>query len=89
MILTMNLLSVIISVDSHVRADARFVLLILASVSSFIENSQFFAKTKTSQKNALLRKGHYYVIAFGLMFIVSYFLFEYVLGTLLPVFVAL
>ena len=32
-----------ISVDSHIRADIRFVLIIIASCAAFIENSQFFS----------------------------------------------
>ena len=78
-----------ISVDSHIRADLRFVLLIIVSTASFIENTQFFVGTKTQKKYALIRKAHHGVIALGLTEIIAYFICDIVFGLLSPEFVAL
>ena len=78
-----------ISVDSHIRADLRFVLLIIASTASFIENTQLFVGTKTQKKYALIRKAHHGVIALGLTEIIAYFICDIVFGLLSPEFVAL
>ena len=78
-----------ISVDSHLRADLRFLFLILAASASFLENSQYFAGSKTQSKFALLRKAHYLVFVVGLTMIVIYYIFDIFTGTLLPEFIAL
>jgi signal transduction histidine kinase len=78
-----------ISVDSHIRADLRFVLLIVASAASFLENSQLFAGTNTQNKFKLLKKGHYIVFAAGLSFIVAYYVCDLAFGILLPEFIAI
>ena len=78
-----------ISVDSHIRADLRFVLLIIASTASFIENTQFFVGTKTQKKYTLIRKAHHGVIALGLTEIIAYFICDWFFGLLSPEFVAL
>ena len=78
-----------ISVDSHLRADLRFVFLILASAASFLENSQFFSGSKTQSKYSLLRKTHYLVFVVGLTMVVIYYIFDIFTGTLLPEFIAL
>lgn len=78
-----------ISVNSHVRADMRFVLLIIASTASFIENSQLFAGTKTQKKYPLIRKAHHGVIALAVTEITAYFICDWVFGLLSPEFVAL
>ena len=78
-----------ISVDSHIRADLRFVLLIVASATSFLENSQLFAGTNTQNKFKLLKNGHYIVFATGLTFIVAYYICDIAFGILLPEFIAI
>lgn len=78
-----------ISVDSHLRADLRFVFLILASSTAFLENSQYFSSSKAQSKFALLRKAHYIVFVVGLTMVVIYYIFDIFTGTLLPEFVAL
>ena len=78
-----------ISVNSHVRADMRFVLLIIASTASFIENSQLFAGTKTQKKYPLIRKAHHGVIALAVTEITAYFICDWFFGLLSPEFVAL
>lgn len=78
-----------IPVDSHIRADMRFVLLIVASTAAFIENSQFFAGTKTQSKRVLLRDGHYVVASVAICLIIAYFFWESAFNTLLPEFIAI
>ena len=78
-----------ISVDSHLRADLRFVFLILASSTAFLENSQYFSSSKAQSKFVLLRKAHYIVFVVGLTMVVIYYIFDIFTGTLLPEFVAL
>lgn len=78
-----------VSVDSHLRADLRFVFLILASSTAFLENSQYFSTSKAQSKFALLRKAHYIVFVVGLTMVVIYYIFDIFTGTLLPEFVAL
>ncbi len=78
-----------ISVDSHLRADLRFVFLILASSTAFLENSQYFSSSKAQSKFALLRKAHYIVFVVGLTMVAIYYIFDIFTGTLLPEFVAL
>ena len=78
-----------ISVNSHIRADIRFVLVIIASCSAFIENSQFFAGSKPQKRYPLLRKAHQIVLAIGGSIIIAYFICDIVFGLLSPEFVAL
>ena len=78
-----------ISVNSHIRADLRFILLILASSASFLENSQLFEGTKAQNRFKLLKNGHYIVFATGLSFIILYYICDIGFGTLLPEFVAI
>ena len=78
-----------ISVDSHIRADIRFVLLIVAASSAFVENTQFFVGSKPQKKFTLLRKAHLIVIAVGVALLIAYFIFDIVYGRLSPEFVAL
>ena len=78
-----------ISVDSHIRADLRFILIILAAAASFLENSQLFEGTKAQSRFKLLKNGHYIVFATGLCLIVLYYIFDIGFGTLLPEFIAI
>ena len=78
-----------ISVDSHIRADLRFLLLLLASSVSFLQNSQFFAGSKTQERHKLLKNGHYIVFIIGLTFIVMYYIFDIAFGIPLPEFIAI
>ncbi len=78
-----------LSVDSLVRANLRYVLIIVASATSFLENSQLFNGSKTQNKFSLLKNGHYIVFAIGLTFIAVYFICDIAFGTLLPEFVAI
>ena len=77
-----------ISVDSHIRADIRFVLIIIASSAAFIENTQFFVGSKPQKKFALLRKAHHIVLAIGGSLIIAYYICDIVYGLLSPEFVA-
>ena len=77
-----------ISVDSHIRADIRFVLIIIASCAAFIENSQFFVGSKPQKKYILLRKAHNIVLAVGGSIVIAYFICDIVYGLLSPEFVA-
>ncbi|MCQ2502649.1 MAG: MFS domain-containing histidine kinase [Saccharofermentans sp.] len=78
-----------LSVNSRVRADIKYVLLIVASAAGFIQNSQFFAGTKTRRKYALLRDGHYFVCTVGIALIIAYFICESSLNVQLPEFIAI
>ena len=78
-----------ISVDSHIRADIRFVLLIVAASAAFIENTQFFAGSKPQKKYRMLRYAHHIVVSVGLTLLIAYFIFDLVFGRLSPEFVAL
>lgn len=78
-----------ISVDSHIRADLRFILLITASSIAFWENTQFFAGSKPQARFILLKKAHHLVFAVGLAFIILYYIFDIIFGRLSPEFVAL
>ena len=77
-----------ISVDSHIRADIRFVLIIIASCAAFIENSQFFVGSKPPKKYILLRQAHNIVLAVGGSIVIAYFICDIVYGLLSPEFVA-
>ncbi len=77
-----------ISVDSHIRADIRFVLIVIASCAAFIENSQFFVGSKPQKKYILLRKAHNIVLAVGGSIVIAYFICDIVYGLLSPEFVA-
>ena len=78
-----------LSVNSHVRADLRFVLLIVASAAAFMENTQFFASTQAQQKQKLLKYAHHLVFAIGLTLIIAYYICDVGFGIMLPEFVAL
>ena len=78
-----------LSVDSHVRADLRFVLIVVSSAASYLENTLFFSGTKTRNKFFFLRKGHFIVFGIGALLIATYYFFSIVLGILAPEFVAL
>ncbi len=78
-----------LSVDCLIRADLRYVLLIIATSTAFLENSQLFKGTNTQNKFVLLKKGHYIVFATGLTFIITYFVCAWVFGMLLPEFIAI
>ena len=78
-----------LSVNSHIRADIRFILLIVASTAAFIENSQFFAGSQTQKKFTLVRKAHHLVAAIGLTLLTAYFICDVFYGLLLPEFIAL
>ena len=78
-----------VSVNSQVRADLRFILLIAASAFAFLENSQFFKGSKAHQKFIFLKYVHYIAFAIGLSLIAVYFFSEIVFDTLLPEFIAL
>ena len=78
-----------LSVNSRARADLRFILIIISSAASYLENSQFFSGTKTKNKFFFLKKGHNIVFGIGLTFIAGYYTFSLLFGFLLPEFVAL
>ena len=78
-----------ISVDSHIRADIRFVLLVVASSAAFIENTQFFNGSKPQKKYKMLRKAHHIVLTVGIALLVAYFICDIGFGRLAPEFVAL
>ena len=76
-------------VNSHVRADLRFLLIVISSAASYWENSQFFTGTKTRNKFFFLRKGHFIVFGIGAILLAAYYFFSLVYGVLAPEFVAL
>ena len=78
-----------LSVDSHVRADLRYLLIIVSSAASYFENSQFFSGTKTKNKFFFLRHGHLIIFAAGATFIIAYYISSIFFAMLLPEFVAL
>ena len=78
-----------LSVNSHTRADLRFVFIIVSCAAGFLENSQFFAGTKTREKHFFLRKGHWLVFGICLSCIGTYYLLSIFFGILTPEFVAL
>ncbi|MBR3462756.1 MAG: hypothetical protein IKH20_08765 [Clostridiales bacterium] len=78
-----------ISVDSHYRADLRFILLIAASSAAFFENSQFFVGTKTQNKFKYLKNAHFIVFAVAFVFISVYYFCDIAFDLLLPEFLAL
>lgn len=78
-----------LSVDSHVRANLRYVLLIVASTVSFVENTQMFKGSKTQDKYIMLKKGHHIAYAAGITFIAVYFVSDIAFGVLQPEFIAL
>ena len=77
------------SLNSHIRAVMRFVLLIVSSSAGYLENAQFFAGTKTRNKNYFLRKGHHIIFISGIALLAVYFVFSIVYGINAPQFVAL
>jgi signal transduction histidine kinase len=77
-----------LSVNSHVRADLRFVLIVASSVAAYVENGQFFSGTKTRNKFFFLKKGHYIVLGIGLLLIAVYYYFDIAYAVLAPQFVA-
>lgn len=78
-----------LSVNSHTRADLRFIFIIVSCAASFLENSQFFAGTKTREKQFFLRKGHWLIFGICLSCIGTYYLLSIFFGILTPEFVAL
>ena len=78
-----------ISVNSHIRADLRFILLMVGSTTAFLENSQFFAGTKTQNQFRPLKNAHYIVFIVGLTLVSVYYFCDIALGILLPEFIAL
>ncbi len=78
-----------LAVNSHVRADLRFILLIIASATAFLLNSQFFVDTKAQHHFFLLKKGHYFVFVAGLGLSIAYFFCKLFFGVVLPEFIAL
>ena len=77
-----------ISVNSHVRADLRFILIVSSSLTGFIENAQFFSGTKTKKTYFFLNKGHIFIFASGIALIIAYYIFSLAFGVLTPSFVA-
>ena len=78
-----------LSVNSHIRADLRYLLIIVSSVASYFENAQFFSGTKQKERFFFLRNGHFIVSGVGLLFVIVYYISSLVFGMLLPEFVAL
>ena len=78
-----------ISVNSHVRADLKFVLIVTSSVAGYIENGQFFVGTKTRNKFWFLKKGYSIVLGIGALLIATYYYFDLAHGILAPLFVAI
>lgn len=78
-----------LSVNSHTRADLRFILIVVTSIASYVENSLFFIGTKTRNNYLFLRRGHFVVLGIGTLLMAVYFFFSLVYGVLAPEFVAI
>ena len=78
-----------LSVNSHMRADLRFILIVVTSIASYVENSLFFSGTKTRNKYFFLRKGHFVVLGIGTLLMAAYYFFSLGFGVLAPEFVAI
>lgn len=78
-----------LSVNSHTRADLRFILNVVTSIASYVENSLFFIGTKTRNKYLFLRRGHFVVLGIGTLLLAAYYFFSLVYGVLAPEFVAI
>ena len=78
-----------LSVNSHTRADLRFILIVVTSIASYVENSFFFIGTKTRNKYLFLRRGHFVVLGIGTLLMAAYYFFSLVYGVLAPEFVAI
>lgn len=78
-----------LSVNSHTRADLRFILIVVTSIASYVENSLFFIGTKTRNNYLFLRRGHFVVLGIGTLLMAAYFFFSLVYGVLAPEFVAI
>lgn len=78
-----------LSVNSHTRADLRFLLIIISSAACYLENSRFFEETKTKKRHFFLRKGHFIVFSIGLTFIAGYYTSSMLFSVVLPEFVSL
>ena len=78
-----------LSVNSHTRADLRFILIVVTSIASYVENSLFFIGTKTRNKYLFLRRGHFVVLGIGTLLMAAYYFFSLVYGVLAPEFVAI
>ena len=78
-----------LSVNSHTRADLRFILIVVTSIASYVENSLFFIGTKTRNKYLFLRRGHFVVLGIGTLLMAAYYFFSLVYGVLTPEFVAI
>ncbi len=78
-----------LSVNSHTRADLRFILIVVTSIASYVENSLFFIGTKTRNKYFFLRRGHFVVLGIGTLLMAAYYFFSLVYGVLAPEFVAI
>ncbi|MBR4949001.1 MAG: hypothetical protein IKZ29_10635 [Clostridiales bacterium] len=78
-----------LSVNSHTRADLRFIFIIISCAAGYLENSLFFAGTKTREKNYFLRKGHWIVFGICSSCVAVYYAFSIFFGMLTPEFVSL
>ena len=78
-----------ISVNSHIRADIRFVLLVVAASAAFVENTQFFQGSKPQKKYIMLAKAHHIVLTVGVALLIAYFICDIGFGRPAPEFVAL
>ena len=77
-----------LSVTSHIRANLRYLLIVISSAACYLGNSQFFEGTKTKAKHYFLRNGHFIVFGIGLSFIAGYYTVYLLTGNFMPEFVA-
>ena len=78
-----------LSVNSHTRADLRFIFIMVSCAAGFLENSLFFSGTKTREHHFFLKKGHWLVFGVCLSSIAIYYALSIFFNTLTPEFVAL
>lgn len=78
-----------LSVNSHTRADLRFIFIMVSCAAGFLENSLFFSGTKTRENHFFLKKGHWIVFGVCLSSIAIYFTLSIFFNTLTPEFVAI
>ncbi|MCR4688122.1 MAG: HAMP domain-containing histidine kinase [Saccharofermentans sp.] len=79
----------LIAVDSHIAADARFTLIIVATLASQAINSYIFWNSKVNRKHPFLKYDLIFIAGLGLSLLLAYYM-THILGySSIPVFVAL
>ena len=78
-----------ISVNSHIRADAKFTLLIIATLATYAINSYIFWHSASNKKYNILKYDHLIIGSFGLALVVFYYIVDSLGYKTMPLFAAL